>query len=58
MQAFLEEIKGVDNDPGSIIGQFGVGFYSAFMVAEKVEVLTRSRTPSSIGYRWTSDGWV
>jgi molecular chaperone HtpG len=37
------------------IGQFGVGFYSSFMVAEKVEVLTR-RAGESEGWRWSSDG--
>src|SRR5437763_5296606 len=39
----------------SLIGQFGVGFYSAFMVADKVEVLSRKAGESG-GWRWTSDG--
>ncbi len=39
----------------SLIGQFGVGFYSAFMLADTVEVLTRSRSEEQ-GWRWTSDG--
>ncbi len=39
----------------SLIGQFGVGFYSAFMLAEKVEVVTRSYREST-GWRWESDG--
>jgi len=39
----------------SLIGQFGVGFYSAFMLAEKVEVVTRSYHESA-GWRWESDG--
>jgi molecular chaperone HtpG len=39
----------------SLIGQFGVGFYSAFMLAEKVEVVTRSYREKS-GWRWESDG--
>ena len=51
-------MKGDSNDPGAIIGQFGVGFYSAFMVADKVQVYTRSRTTNSVGYCWTSDGLV
>jgi molecular chaperone HtpG len=39
----------------SLIGQFGVGFYSAFMLAEKVEVVTRSYREAT-GWRWESDG--
>jgi molecular chaperone HtpG len=39
----------------SLIGQFGVGFYSSFMLADKVEVLTRSYKEST-GWRWESDG--
>jgi molecular chaperone HtpG len=39
----------------SLIGQFGVGFYSAFMLAEKVEVVTRSYREQT-GWRWESDG--
>ncbi|MDB5345749.1 MAG: heat shock protein Hsp90 [Schlesneria sp.] len=39
----------------SLIGQFGVGFYSAFMLAEKVEVITRSYREEK-GWRWVSDG--
>jgi len=40
----------------SLIGQFGVGFYSAFMVAEKVTLYTRSFRPGSESWIWTSDG--
>ena len=40
-KAFLEQVKAAKGDT-NLIGQFGVGFYSAFMVAEKVTVFTRS----------------
>ncbi|XP_050959181.1 heat shock protein 75 kDa, mitochondrial [Labeo rohita] len=40
----------------SIIGQFGVGFYSAFMVADKVDVYSQSAEPGVAGYKWSSDG--
>lgn len=55
---FLEELKesGTSGNSSNIIGQFGVGFYSAFMVAEKVEVLTKSSKTGSVGLCWTSDG--
>jgi TNF receptor-associated protein 1 len=39
-----------------LIGQFGVGFYSAFMVAKKVTVLSRSFVPEEQGWQWTSEG--
>ncbi|RXG70866.1 Heat shock protein 75 kDa, mitochondrial [Armadillidium vulgare] len=52
---FMEQYqKGVDAQ--NIIGQFGVGFYSTFMVSDKVEVFTRSHKKESVGYQWTSDG--
>ncbi|XP_021934200.1 heat shock protein 75 kDa, mitochondrial-like [Zootermopsis nevadensis] len=59
ISAFMEQLKkntGSTEDPSSIIGQFGVGFYSSFMVADKVEVFTRSSLKDSPGYRWSSDG--
>ena len=43
-------------DTSQIIGQFGVGFYSAFMVADKVEVFTKSYAPDAEGLCWVSDG--
>lgn len=57
-KAFLEQLKtNAKADTSSIIGQFGVGFYSSFMVAEKVEVFTKSsQAEDSQGYRWVSDG--
>ena len=54
-KAFLEQLK-ASKDDASLIGQFGVGFYSAFMVAEKVTVFTRSYQPNEKGWLWTSDG--
>jgi molecular chaperone HtpG len=54
-KAFLEQLKARQGD-ASLIGQFGVGFYSAFMVAEKVLVFTRSHLPGEKGWLWTSDG--
>ncbi len=54
-KAFLEQVKAHKND-ANLIGQFGVGFYSAFMAAEKVAVSTRSYLPDEQGWTWTSDG--
>ncbi|MDR4968038.1 MAG: molecular chaperone HtpG, partial [Acholeplasmataceae bacterium] len=51
-KSFLEKIEQKDVD---IIGQFGVGFYSAFMVSDKVIVETKSPY-SNTGYRWSSKG--
>src|SRR5258705_197940 len=53
--AFVDQLTGDARSDVSLIGQFGVGFYSAFMVAEKVEVLSRKGGDSE-GWRWTSDG--
>lgn len=52
--AFKQENKETDENV-SIIGQFGVGFYSAFMVSDKVTVRTRS-VDSDSGYEWQSEG--
>ncbi len=55
-KAFLNAMKESGNSPANMIGQFGVGFYSAFMVAEKVEVFTRSWRENGEDLLWTSDG--
>jgi len=52
---FLENLTGDAKKDLSLIGQFGVGFYSAFMVADQVEVLTR-KAGEAQGWRWVSDG--
>ena len=56
--SFLEELSGTDNNKDAaktLIGQFGVGFYSAFMVADKVAVTsTKAGTPQA--FVWESDG--
>jgi len=53
--AFVKSLTGDKQKDMPLIGQFGVGFYSAFMVADKVTVETR-RAGESQGWRWTSDG--
>ncbi len=54
---FLEQIKQGEDADNSLIGQFGVGFYSSFLVAKEVTLLTRKAgTPASEGTKWTSDG--
>ena len=50
---FLEKYKQEDD---AIIGHFGLGFYSSFMVAERVELLTRSARPDAEAVRWSCDG--
>ncbi|MED5534475.1 MAG: molecular chaperone HtpG [Pseudomonadota bacterium] len=54
---FLEGLSGEAKKDSQLIGQFGVGFYSAFIVAERVEVLSRrAGLPGSEGVLWTSSG--
>ena len=53
--AFVNQLSGDARKDMSLIGQFGVGFYSAFMVAERVEVRSR-KAGESEGWRWSSDG--
>src|SRR5215467_5990695 len=53
--AFVSQLSGDARKDMSLIGQFGVGFYSAFMVADQVEVLSR-KAGDSKGWCWISDG--
>jgi len=52
---FVHSMTGDEKKDSNLIGQFGVGFYSGFMVADKVEVVSRKAGESN-AYRWTSDG--
>ena len=57
-ESFLKDLENAKEDKDaarSLIGKFGVGFYSAFMVAEKVEVLTK-KAGTENAFLWTSDG--
>ena len=53
---FLAELAEAAKKDVSLIGQFGVGFYSVFMAAGKVRVLSRSFHPEAEGFEWSSDG--
>ena len=62
-KAFMEKLKSDSNatdgaNNKNIIGQFGVGFYSAFMVADKVEVFSKSYKDDVKAHRWESTGYV
>ena len=52
-EEFLEKYK---TEANAIIGHFGLGFYSSFMVSEKVEILTKSYTENSQAVKWSCDG--
>jgi len=52
---FLEKLAEDAKKDSNLIGQFGVGFYSAFMVAEKIDVISRKATETS-AWKWSSDG--
>ena len=55
-KAFIEQAKAAEAGDGvTLIGQFGVGFYSAFMVADHVDVISR-RAGADEAWRWSSDG--
>ncbi|PHJ39725.1 hypothetical protein P378_01800 [Desulforamulus profundi] len=55
-KAFLKYLAEGDKKDVNLIGQFGVGFYSAFMAADKVTVETRSYRPGAAGCLWSSEG--
>ncbi|KAK3254464.1 hypothetical protein CYMTET_36320 [Cymbomonas tetramitiformis] len=59
-KAFVQSLQETDAAPAdakaNMIGKFGVGFYSSFMVANKVEVHTKSIKPDSTGWCWESEG--
>ena len=56
-KAFMETLKDQGQaDSNAIIGQFGVGFYSAFMVADKIEVFSKGSDSGTVGHHWESDG--
>ena len=52
---FLSQLSGDAKKDSNLIGQFGVGFYSAFMVADRIEVVSR-KAGEELAWRWTSDG--
>ena len=54
-KAFMEKLAADAKKDSALIGQFGVGFYSAFMVASKIDVYSRKAATDTI-YRWSSNG--
>lgn len=54
-KAFLEQLAADDKKDSNLIGQFGVGFYSAFMVASKIEVISKKAGENTV-WKWISDG--
>lgn len=54
-EEFINKYKDADAN-NSIIGHFGLGFYSAFMVSKQVEIITKSQHPNSKPIKWTCDG--
>jgi molecular chaperone HtpG len=54
-KSFLSKLSGDAKRDSNLIGQFGVGFYSAFMVADRIEVVSR-KAGEDKAWRWTSDG--
>ncbi len=54
-EEFVQKYKDSDKQ-NAIIGHFGLGFYSSFMVASQVEIITRSQKPNSAAVKWSCDG--
>ncbi len=54
-KSFLSQLSGDKQKDSNLIGRFGVGFYSAFMVADRVDVVSR-KAGEEQAYRWSSDG--
>jgi molecular chaperone HtpG len=55
-RAFLEQLAQRGQKDARLIGQFGVGFYSAYLVADRVEVVSRAAGAGQKAHRWVSDG--
>ena len=55
-KAFIEAMQEKPESASDIIGQFGVGFYSAFMVAKQVDVISRSYRPADEAVKWSATG--
>ena len=57
-RAFIDAMQEKPESAADIIGQFGVGFYSAFMVAKQVDVISRSYRPEDEAVKWSATGGV
>lgn len=55
-KTFLKGLADQQKPDTRLIGQFGVGFYAAFMAAKQVDVYSRSQRETTEGWRWTSEG--
>ncbi|UYT08288.1 molecular chaperone HtpG [Treponema denticola] len=54
-KAFLDQLAAADKKDSNLIGQFGVGFYSAFMAASTIDVISKKAGENDV-WKWTSDG--